>query len=134
MNKKILIDCNVLISAGLGSNSCKTVIKIAIENYDICITNKILEEYVNVCSRKKFAQYFNNLKELCKIVASVATILEDTQVNIKTPDIKDLPYIAAALNHSIDFIVTGNIKDFPNSPYNKANVITPAEFIEIITN
>jgi len=47
------------------------------------------------------------------------------------PDVDDEPFLAVALAASADFLVTGNIRDFPSEKRKGCAVVTPAEFMAI---
>lgn len=51
---KVVIDCNVLISAGLTAGTCRAVIQTALAHCQIVMSPDILSEYQDVVSRPKF--------------------------------------------------------------------------------
>ena len=54
---KIIIDCNVLIAAGLKDGVCRACLKYSVENGTIYLTENILLEYLRVIRRDKFKKY-----------------------------------------------------------------------------
>lgn len=128
-----VLDTNVLVSALLGashmSNPTK-VLKAVTDNRIIPLYNdEIIEEYKEVLSRKKFP--FS--EEL--IDAVIQTILTDglyvdrtTAIDELFPDPKDIVFYEVSLSKDGSFLVTGNIKHFPQ----KSFVITPAEMVALL--
>lgn len=47
------------------------------------------------------------------------------------PDSDDEPFLAVALTTSADYLVTGNVKDYPPAKRRGCAVVSPAEFIRI---
>ena len=91
--------------------------------------NEIIEEYRNVLSRKKFP-FSEDL-----IDSVIQTILTDglsvdrtTAIDELFPDPKDIVFYEVSLSKDGSFLVTGNIKHFPQ----KSFVITPAEMVELL--
>jgi predicted nucleic acid-binding protein len=50
---------------------------------------------------------------------------------VDLPDADDEPFLAVALAASADYLVTGNIRDFPSEKRQGCVVVTPAEFMTI---
>ena len=53
---RVVIDCNILISAGLTAGTCRSVIQSALAHCQIVMSPDILAEYMDVVSRPKFAR------------------------------------------------------------------------------
>lgn len=51
---RIVIDCNVLVSAALTDGVCRLAIAEAIGNHEIFLSEEILDEYREVADRPKF--------------------------------------------------------------------------------
>ena len=136
MTKKIVIDCNVIISAGLNDGNCRNLIFEAIQNHKNYISKEIVDEYVEVISRQKFEKHYKYMLELITIITETSTIVDIPNKNInskyKLPDKKDEMYLITASKSKANYLITGNIKHFPNRKYEKIEVITPREFLEII--
>ncbi|MFC1659781.1 putative toxin-antitoxin system toxin component, PIN family [Pseudomonadota bacterium] len=132
---KTVIDCNVIISAGLNDGNCRNLIFKVIQNHKNYISKEIVDEYVEVISRKKFKKYYKYMLELITIIVEASTIIDIADYKSKKtqlPDKKDEMYLVTAVKSKTNYIITGNIKHFPERKYNKVEVITPKEFLEII--
>lgn len=51
-------------------------------------------------------------------------------MNIKLPDPSDAKYINLAIAVHAKYIITGNIKDFPDLFYKNTRIISPREFFD----
>lgn len=106
------------------------VLKAVIDNKLIPLYNdEIIEEYKEVLSRKKFP--FS--EELINSV--IQTILTDglyvdrtTAIEELFPDPKDIVFYEVSLSKEGSFLVTGNLKHFPQ----KSFVVTPAGMVELL--
>jgi putative PIN family toxin of toxin-antitoxin system len=125
---RIVLDTNVIVSAlltpqGVPAKILGLVLNGAIEiGYD----NSVLVEYIDVLNRGKF----NLNKELINSVIDFVKyegkyIIAEPQ-NIKFQDEDDKVFYALYKSGEIDYLITGNTKDFPKDK----NIITPRKFIE----
>jgi putative PIN family toxin of toxin-antitoxin system len=144
---KTIIDCNIIISAGLTNGNCRKIVLEIIENKDSkyinYISKDIADEYLNVIRRPKFKKYYNYLLELVNIIIENSQIiLLDTNnkshksimnnQEYRLPDPKDEMYLHIAILTKSNYIITGNLKDFPKIDYDKVKVLSPKEFVDKI--
>ena len=52
------------------------------------------------------------------------------QRDLNLPDADDEPFLAVALAASVDFLVTGNLSDYPPNKRRGCTVVSPAGFME----
>lgn len=134
--KKILavIDTNVLISSLLSKKDDTSTVQVLenILNGRIIplFNNEILNEYFDVLHRKKFNFPDIQITALLDAIEIQEIYTERTTSLENFPDPKDIAFYEVALSRLDDnaYLVTGNIKHFPN----KSFVITPAEMLKII--
>ena len=127
---KLIIDCNVIISAALTDGICRQVVFKALKKHKIIVTDCILSEYKAVAMRKKFLSVQYVLLEIIEIIEALAAKIEDSVVEgIIIPDPKDLIYVYAGINAQANYLITGNIKDFPELVYKSVEVILPNSFL-----
>lgn len=132
---RILIDTNVIISAILYPASIpgKAVAKV-LNNHKLVLCSFIIEELHRILSRK-FKEKTEYLEEFLK---KVTFELVDTPLVIdstKYPTIRDkgdLPILVSAITAEVDMIITGD-KDFMGLGIEKPIVLTPAEFMDVIS-
>ena len=130
---KIVLDCNIIISAGLSHGKCREVLKTVLTNHNNYISDEIVREFRDVIYRKKFATYKANLIGILESVCVASSWLRKIPISnqFKLPDAGDQKYLDLALSIPVDYIITGNIKDFPLKNYHSLRVISPGEFLEL---
>lgn len=128
---KVVIDCNVLISAGLTAGTCRAVIQTALAHCHIVMSPAILAEYQAVVSRPKFARVREQLEDLVLEMARVAEFVYPEPFAYPLPDPKDVSYMLAALASDAKYLVTGNSADFPADVCVGVEVVTPAAFLRL---
>jgi len=128
-----VIDTNVIVSALLSHNiqSSTYIVFDAILNGKITpIYNEdILNEYLEVLSRDKFPFQKEDIDMVATLITRSGLKLERTKVIDEIfPDPKDIVFYEVAMSKDDAYLVTGNIKHFPQKPF----VVTPAEMVEIL--
>ena len=129
-----VIDTNVLVSALLTSKSDAAtvlVLEALMKGQIIPLYNdEIISEYEIVLNRptfhfsvEKVARYINAIKEKGVLASRVMSDFE-------YPDPDDAVFYEIALSKEDAYIVTGNLKHFPQTPI----VVTPAEIMDILNS
>ena len=131
---KTVIDCNILISAGINDGICREVIKEIITKHNNFISQEILLDYREVILRPKFIKYKSTLISLVELICEYSSDITINNYNMgySLPDISDEIYLKTALKSQAEYLVTGNIKDFPQINYGKIKVLSPKDFLELI--
>ncbi len=130
---KVILDCNILVSAGLKSRVCNAVLRYALRETQVVFSIAILNEYQDVLARKKFAAQQENMQKiLLAVYSSGALIANVPESNVLSPDPKDQPYIDLVVTAQADYLITGNMQDFPDSPYGVTQAIKPASFLDLL--
>ena len=127
---RVVIDCNVLISAALTDGTCRAVIQHAIERDDIYVSDEILSEYRGVAIRPKYLRYQATVLSIISIIESVAHQVEPLETAPTLLDPKDSVYLATALAAPGDAIITGNTKDFPQDLCAPIKILTPRQYLD----
>jgi len=130
-----VIDTNVIVSAliskTLDSNPVKVIRAITQEQIVPLYNDEILSEYREVLSRTKFGLDSKMIELLIQTFLMDGILLDRTIAeDEKFPDEKDIVFYEVALSKEDSFLVTGNVRHFPQ----KAFVITPARMVEMIEN
>ena len=128
---KIVLDCNVIISAGLTDGVCRKVLWEVIQNHILYISEDILMEYKEVISREKFKTAKRYLYSLVEIICEVSELVVVKKFEFTLPDAKDLIYLNTALSSNSDYLITGNKKDFPEEKYITTKIISPNDFLNL---
>ena len=128
-----VVDTNVLVSALLSSSSFSNpfIILDAIYRKKLVplYNGAILSEYKLVLSREKF--HFSE-EQVRIVIASIMDyglkVEKENCVNEEFPDPKDIVFYEVRMAVDDSYLVTGNIKHFPQKPF----VVTPAQMVEIL--
>ncbi len=127
-----VIDTNVLVSALLSRHHDAATVKILDYLYDRVIVpvynDEIIEEYSSVLKRPKFNFSENTICAIIEAIKEGGIDSKRIASNEQLPDPKDIVFYEVALSVEDSFLVTGNIKHFPQKPF----VVTPAEMLFII--
>ncbi len=133
--QKIILDTNVIVSA-LISNSYPTQIlyDIVFERKVInCISNEIMEEYIEVLNRAKFEKFYN-FKNNAEVVMNKLIEISIPYTPIeKITIISDLPdnkFLEVAKESSADYLITGNFKDFNFETFENTKIVSPKYYFE----
>lgn len=128
-----VLDTNVLVSALLGaghmSNPTKVLKAVTDERIVPLYNDEIIDEYREVLSRKKFP-FSGELIEvvLNSIVTNGLSLERTSAIDEIFPDPEDSVFYEISLSQEGSFLVTGNIKHFPQ----KSFVITPADMVKLL--
>ena len=128
-----VIDTNVLVSALLPSQKVSNPTMVLREVFKGRITpvfnEEILDEYKEVLSREKFHIHQARIDTVVNHIKNTGLELERTKSwEGVFPDPKDIVFYEVTLSKDDAYLVTGNIKHFPQKPF----VVTPAEMVEIL--
>ena len=126
-----VFDTNVLVSALLSKrldSPTVLLLNLVLEGTIILLYNEeILEEYKDVLHRDKFGFSDDRIETLMEVVGTGLSFERtDSKELFSDPD--DAVFYEVALSKDGSYVVTGNVKHFPQSPI----VVTPAEMLTII--
>jgi putative PIN family toxin of toxin-antitoxin system len=128
---RILVDTNIIISAGLfPESSVGKVLKHIVQNYNLILCQYTLDELRDVFERK----FMNRIKYLNEFVQELNYKLFDMRIvdYKKYPQIRDkddVPLLASAIEADADIFITGD-KDFDEIRITKPRIMKPRNYIE----
>ncbi|MDT8415287.1 MAG: putative toxin-antitoxin system toxin component, PIN family [Flavobacteriaceae bacterium] len=132
--QKIILDTNVIVSSLIQKNYPYLIVDHCIDgNAIICVSNPIIQEYLEVLSRPKFSKFADFKTNADFLIARLSEISEIYEPKEKLKIIKDEPdnrLLELADISKADFIITGNTNDFKMKIYNKTRIVTPKEYWE----
>ena len=129
---KVVIDCNVLVSASRIDGACRKVIDNAVRWHAIVLSDPILAEYETVAERPKHAPYRDALRAVICELERVAVFVEPADVSFGLRDQDDEIYLATAAGGGA-VLITGNSRDFTESRYGSVKVFSPRAFLDQAT-
>ena len=132
MNYCAVIDTNVLVSSVLSSKDDAATVRVM--NYvlegkiRLLYNDDIIDEYRNVLSRRKFSFSEQFITRLIERMRTKGIKCDATLSDEFFPDESDRVFYEVALSKKDSFLVTGNLKHFPQKPI----VVTPAAMLKIV--
>ena len=130
---KIVLDTNIIVSGLLKSQGNPAqVLTLALAGaVQVCHDERILAEYAEVLVRPRFKFDPKRVREvLTKLDVDGLAVDASGESNLDLPDADDEPFLAVALAASVDFLVTGNLADYPPDKCRGCAVVSPAAFME----
>ena len=129
----VVIDTNVIVSALLAQDHQRSVPFAILEAVFLgkitpVLSKDIMAEYVSVLNRKKFGFDKGLVKTILVELEKQGVMVNPAKMEKSLPDPKDACfYEAAAIYENLGvFLVTGNMKHFPDCPF----AVTPAQLKE----
>jgi len=130
---KVVIDTNVIISAALGSQTCKEAILKALERYEIIepkiVSMELDRFYLNMSQEIKNIKKIKAIYDYFRIFIMFAKIENPKKVLDISPDKPDNYFISLALEYSAIFI-TGDKSALKYARDMKIDAKLAAEFLE----
>lgn len=128
---RVVIDCNVVVSAARSRGACGTVIVAAVRWHEIVLSDPIRDEYLLVAGRPKHAHYRESLLAIIEELEKVAIMVEPAEAVFGLRDPDDEVYLATAIAGGA-VLVTGNRRDFTEPRYGPVQVLSPRVFLDRI--
>src|SRR5690606_26943331 len=130
--RKIILDTNVIVSALIQKNYPYLILDYCIEgNAIICISNPILQEYIEVLGRPKFARFPDFKTNADFLIARISEISEFYEPINELKIIKDEAdnrLLELADISKAEFIITGNTNDFTINTFKETRIVSPKDF------
>ncbi len=126
---RVVIDCNVLVSAARSGGVCGKVIVEAIRDHEIVLSEPILDEYEAIAGRLAHAKYRDGLLTIIAQLDQVATVVEPADAVFGLNDPDDEVYLATAIAGGA-VLITGNRRDFAKPWYGPVEIVSPRAFLD----
>lgn len=130
--RKVVLDCNVLISAGINNGLCRQLVQYVLKNHKCFYSEKIEKEYRKTAEKSYLEKYKKGLDKVIQNFLDVAFLVEPDLSSFGLPDSDDEVYIGTALSAKAEIIITGNKKHFPLDEYGGVKILTPRIFLDNI--
>ena len=126
---RVVLDCNVLVSAARVDGACRALLDRVVRQHDIVLSRPILAEYTTVAERPRQASYRDALRAVIAEIEQMAVIVDpaDAVYGLRDPD--DEVYLATAEAGGA-VLITGNTRDFTEPRYGAVEVLTPRAFLD----
>ena len=130
---RIVLDTHVLVSAFLKpASDAARVLRLVLQgDLEIVFNEHILAEYMEVLSRPRFGLDQRKVRAVLEYLRSVGTVAPAVASSFRLPDPDDEPFLGVALAGQVDYLVTGNLADYPAERRRACAVVGPAEFMRV---
>jgi len=130
---RVVLDTNVLASALMTPGGvCSRILRLVYDQaVQICVDERIVEEYESVLSRPRFRLDREDIDETIEVIRAYAQTVTPMPLPVELPDPADLSFLEVAAQGDA-VLVTGNKRHFPVKARHGVNVLAPAEFIELL--
>ena len=126
---RVVLDCNVLVSAARIDGTCRTVIDRAVRRHNIVLSEPILSEYEAVAGRRSQAPYRDTMESVIRKIERLAILVEPAIIVFGLRDPDDEVYLATATAGGA-VLITGNTRDFTETRYGSVEVWSPRAFLD----
>ena len=129
--RQVVLDTNAIISARLSPRGApaRLVMNYVLTHRITTVTcPSVIHEHIEVIQRPKFARFGFPPPWLVDLVQQSVQLQEPPPWPHRLPDSKDAPFLQLA--HAAGaWLVTGNLKHFPEEARHGVTVISPAEYL-----
>lgn len=131
--ERLVIDTNVFISSIIQYSYPYLIVRELFSNNDLelCISDKIFEEYYDVLNRDKFSKFPDFIIKAQMLLAKIEIKAIKYSPAIKVSLIKDLgdnKFLELSETCNANFLITGNTNDFTIKEYKGTNIVTPRDY------
>jgi putative PIN family toxin of toxin-antitoxin system len=131
---RVVLDTNVLVSGLISPKGPPGEILRLLETTPAVprFSESILGEYRDVLARPKFGFPASTVASILRRFAAVGERIVAESLSVRLPDSKDEEFLAVALSAHADFLVTGNLRDFPSHLRHGVAVVSPRDLLEAL--
>lgn len=132
-NKRVVFDCNILVSALIRSDSIPAMaFDRARIHCELITSEACLAEMQRIFSKEKFARYFAREEAdlFLEVFREAAVIVEPIEQIRVCRDPKDDKYLEAAVTAQADCIVSGDPDLLILHPFRKIEILSPRDFLD----
>jgi putative PIN family toxin of toxin-antitoxin system len=130
---KVVVDNNIFVSSFFGGNPRKIIDLWKNAKITLCLSNAILDEYIDVLRRIGMKDEYE-LEELLSLFSKGFNILFTTKtakIKIIKNDPGDDKFIECAVALKVDAVITGDKEVLAIKEYMGIKILTPQQFLEI---
>ncbi len=129
---RIVLGTNVLVSGILSPHGPPAAVLRALltERVMLCFDERILSEYRDVLARGKSSFDRELVEELIAFLEAAGSPTLAAPLATTLPDPVDQMFIEVAVASQADFLVSGNLKHFPDKATEGVSVVSPRAFLD----
>ena len=130
---RVVIDTNVLISALINNGKSRKLVLKLLDEHTVILSSQMLAELTDVISRDKFSATNSQIDRFISILVKKATMVSVRsipKVILEDPD--DDVVLTTALSGKAEYIVSGDKHLLKITCYEKTQIVSVNQFIQII--
>ena len=129
---RVVVDTNIVVSAALKPVSVPAdALFVALTSADLYISNEIFAEYDEALNRPKFGLPQSTIREILETISHNARIVKPHMRLSVADDPDDDKFLECALVCEADYLITGNLPDFPER-FENTQIVSPREFLSVV--
>jgi len=130
---RVVIDTNVLVSALLQPLGPSAQVFLLSLNGSIrfCVSGPVYAEYEEVISRPRFQRDKETIANTLRVIREQGFWVKPIERVRACSDPDDDMFLECAQASEADYLVTGNLRDFPEA-WERTRVVTPRRLMEIV--
>ena len=101
------------------------------DEFDLYYDGRVLAEYLEVLTREELQFEDAEVLALLRTVVTHGHQLSAPGAEVQLDDPKDQMFLDVALACQADYLVTGNLKDFPADKTQGIAVVSPRQFMDL---
>ena len=133
---RIVLDTNVLVSGLLNPYHApgEIVRMVSSAALTLCVDARIITEYRKVLKRPRFQIDPDHLQAVLDQIEASGRVVAGAPLPETLPDKDDEPFLEVAVAGQAAYLVTGNLRHFPENSRQGISVVSPAEFVSLLRN
>ena len=133
MIPRVVIDTNIVVSAAISHRGppASVLDLVAAHAATLCVSPPILAEYEGVKLRAKLRLDPLRVRWLLDLARQEGLLITPVHELKESPDEADNRFLECAEAAAADFLVTGNIKHFPQW-FKSTRTVTPRQFVTLL--
>ena len=130
---RVVIDTNIFVSAAITDRGkpASVLDSVATHKAALCVSQPILAEYEGVLLRPKLRLDPVRVRWLLDLARKEGVLVTPNLTLKISPDESDNRFLECAEASGADYLVRGNIKDFPRE-FKTTKIVTPQQFMSRI--
>ena len=129
---RIVVDTNVLVSGLLSPFGAPGVVvaQIVSGSVSLCYDGRILAEYTDILRRETFLFSKMSIAALLGAIQANGELTSAAPTPVRLPDPTDESFLEVAVASVADYLVTGNVRHFPDSARQGVRIVSPRRFVD----
>lgn len=131
---RVVLDTNILISALLspqGPPAQVFIMTILQPDTELCVSGNIYAEYEEVIRRPRLGRSAREIEETLRTIRERGFWVKPTEAVHACSDPDDNIFLECAQASDADYLVTGNVKDFPDT-WGATRIVTARQLLDAV--